>query len=143
MAPAVQEGKAGPEHTLRGGRGGHDRERWKHLVATSCAAQTPAKPLQGEQQPPTCNVHSADHMTNAMAPVLAALLLAGLLTPANTLHPCYLEKIFDPADVEVTLNVTFGASHNIMTNSEQTLTLDAYLPPSTRDGRHEVRAKWA
>jgi predicted alpha/beta-fold hydrolase len=44
-------------------------------------------------------------------------------------YPCFVERRFEEDQVQVFYDIEYGSAWNNLTESEQTLTLDAYLPP--------------
>ena len=49
--------------------------------------------------------------------------------PPPPVYPCFVERRFEEDQVQVFYDIEYGSAWNNLTESEQTLTLDAYLPP--------------
>jgi acetyl esterase/lipase len=70
--------------------------------------------------------------------LLAVLAAAGAASGAasdgaaaeSEAWPCYVQPRYARSQIQVIGNVTYGAAFNKLTKQQQTLTLDAYLPPA-------------
>jgi hypothetical protein len=65
-----------------------------------------------------------------MSLVTTLILVAASAAPSYLAPSCYLDPIWSNSSITIVSNITYGSAYNNMTREQETLLLDAYLPPS-------------